>query len=242
MADGEAIYDNAFYNIGVRPTFEDIGRGGTDPFGFPLSFSRLAQLKIQGLLPASIAAVVPDLPAGVDENFRVAVDGAIKVSGLRNVELTGPYFHNGGKATLRQVVDFYVRGADFHEQNIENLDVDIDDIGNLKGHEDRKDALVAFLLSLTDERVRNEMEPFDHPQLLVPHGQHGDHTEIRGSCDRFDQFGFRKCEQLIDLPAAGRGGRPAAGLSPLHSNRNGQAVYRKDGSQRHKNTKKRFNR
>ena len=44
MGDGcEAIYDNAFYNIGVRPTREDLGVGGKDPFGRPLSESRLAQ-------------------------------------------------------------------------------------------------------------------------------------------------------------------------------------------------------
>ena len=41
MKDGEAaIYDNGFYNIGVRPTAEDIGLGGTDPYGVPLSFTK----------------------------------------------------------------------------------------------------------------------------------------------------------------------------------------------------------
>lgn len=34
-----ALYDNGFYNIGVRPTEEDIGVGGQDPFGNPLSFT-----------------------------------------------------------------------------------------------------------------------------------------------------------------------------------------------------------
>jgi cytochrome c peroxidase len=32
---GVAVYDNGFYNIGVRPTPEDVGVGGTDPFGNP---------------------------------------------------------------------------------------------------------------------------------------------------------------------------------------------------------------
>jgi len=35
-----AIYDNGFYNIGVTPTFEDIGRGAKGPTGAPLSSSR----------------------------------------------------------------------------------------------------------------------------------------------------------------------------------------------------------
>jgi hypothetical protein len=39
-------------------------------------------------------------------------DGASKTPGLRNVALTPPYFHTGGSATLRQVLDFYNRGGD----------------------------------------------------------------------------------------------------------------------------------
>ena len=33
--------------------------------------------------------------------------------------------------------------------------------------------LVAFLRSLTDERVRRAAAPFDHPQLFVPNGHPG---------------------------------------------------------------------
>ena len=41
MGDGDiATYDIGFYNIGVSPTAADVGRGGNDPFGNPLSFSR----------------------------------------------------------------------------------------------------------------------------------------------------------------------------------------------------------
>ena len=46
-------------------------------------------------------------PAGDDIG---SGNGAIKSIGLRNVEFTGPYFHNGGQSTLEQVVDFYRRG------------------------------------------------------------------------------------------------------------------------------------
>ena len=35
--------------------------------------------------------------------------GAFKVPTLRNVQLTAPYFHNGKFATLKQLVEFYVR-------------------------------------------------------------------------------------------------------------------------------------
>src|SRR4029079_1027272 len=40
-------------------------------------------------------------------------DGAFKAPQLRDVELTGPYFHNGGTRTLRQAVALYARGRDF---------------------------------------------------------------------------------------------------------------------------------
>lgn len=39
--------------------------------------------------------------------------GAFKTPGLRNVEFTGPYFHDGGQATLDQVMLFYNRNGDF---------------------------------------------------------------------------------------------------------------------------------
>src|SRR5205085_3316582 len=85
--------------------------------------------------------------------------GAFKTPALRNVELTGPYFHNGGKATLRQVVDFYSLGGDFPGE-----------LKSLVLSERERESLVAFLKSLTDPRVRNQSAPFDHPQLLVPAG------------------------------------------------------------------------
>jgi cytochrome c peroxidase len=97
--------------------------------------------------------------------------GAVKAPQLREVDLTGPYFHNGGKLTLRQVVDFYVRGGDFpvtnsnhRDFNILNLNAEIQ--SNLS--EDEKVALVDFLLELTDRRVAYEAAPFDHPQMILP--------------------------------------------------------------------------
>jgi len=35
-----SFYDHGFYNTGVRPAFEDLGVGATDPFDKPLSFTR----------------------------------------------------------------------------------------------------------------------------------------------------------------------------------------------------------
>jgi cytochrome c peroxidase len=189
----QAIYDNAFYNIGVRPTSEDLGVGGKDPFQQPLSESRLAQ---QGLFESLLNAT-PNIPVGANE--RIVADGAFKTPGLRNVELTGPYFHNGGELTLRDVVDFYNRGGDFRENNIDNLDAGIRDQG-LGLTEEQKTSLVAFLVSLTDERVRHERAPFDHPQLFVTNGHPGDQNAVTN-----DGTG-QATTTVIELPAVGANG------------------------------------
>ena len=69
--------------------------------------------------------------------------------------------------------------------------------------------MVAFLKALTDERVRQEMAPFDHPQLFVPNGHPGDNGAL--TCVNAGNA----CDSLLTIPAVGAGGRPAAGLLPL---------------------------
>ena len=185
---------------------------------------------------ASDDRLCPQHQSGVAGNFefpvhgtwpvsnRVLRDGAFKAPALRNVEMTGPYFHTGSFLTLRQVVDFYFRGGDFPVANAANRDphiVELEeqafafgrttgadptapvDFGFLQGvfadglpdtvflydqypdsdHpftpepvfasreaalEDAKDALVKFLLALTDPRVKYERAPFDRPEIFVP--------------------------------------------------------------------------
>src|SRR3954452_19959042 len=56
---------------------------------------------------------------------RVGRMGSFNAAQVRNVELTGPYFHNGGKLTLRQVVDFYTRGGDFPITNAAHRDFNL---------------------------------------------------------------------------------------------------------------------
>lgn len=82
-------------------------------------------------------------------------EGEFKVPTLRNAELTGPYFHNGKYLTLRQVVDFYDRGGD-----VPNDELDVLGLSSAE-----KDALVDFLVALTDEDVRWQRGVFDHPSL-----------------------------------------------------------------------------
>jgi len=121
---------------------------------------------------------------------RVAVDGAFKTPSLRNISLTGPYFHNGSVATLMEVVDLYDRGGNFCELNKQDLDPDIQPLGL---SETERSRLVSFLIALTDTRVQREQAPFDHPSLRVPNGSFPDGTDA-----------------FIDLPAMGRNGNTAA--------------------------------
>ena len=131
------IPDNlGFFRIGVRPIADDIGLGGLDGFGLPL-FS-----------PAAGRAA-----------------GTFKAPGLRNVEFTGPYFHDGSQATLEQVLDFYGRNGDFPDGG--NLGPGI---GNINLSQTEKTAVAAFLRALSDDRVRYQRAPFDHPSLCVPNG------------------------------------------------------------------------
>ncbi|MCA8997173.1 MAG: hypothetical protein KDA80_09305 [Planctomycetaceae bacterium] len=165
QAGPNAFYDAGFYNIGVRPTQEDLGVGGGHPTLGPWSLSRRIQ---QGQSPDLNGRNI-----SIGPNDRIAVDGAFKTPGLRNIELTGPYMHNGGMRTLEEVVLFYARGADFFHENIDDLDPDVNGINSVLGDPERVQALVEFLKALTDERVRYRQSPFDHPELVIPNGHSG---------------------------------------------------------------------
>jgi len=151
------LLDAGFFNIGVRPTADDIGRGGNAPSGFPLSFTQLAK-------ESGLPFVTPKLPILLPNK----VNGSFKTPGLRNVELTPPYFHSGDALTLDQVVEFYTRGGNFPGNP--ELASAMQPIGNLRQDAARRAEIVAFLNTLTDERVRNEWAPFDHPELQIPNG------------------------------------------------------------------------
>jgi cytochrome c peroxidase len=172
---GGRWHDIGFHNIGVRPTDDDMGLAASDPSG--LASLSVAQLAALGAVSGT------SVPAGAP----VSVRGAVKTPDLRNIELTAPFFLNGGQATLSQVVDFYSRGGDFPSSDVDP-NLERVSFGTL----DRV-AVVAFLKSLTDERVRSQSAPFDHPSLIVPNGgvvaPDGTLTE-----------------QTITIPATGAGG------------------------------------
>lgn len=96
--------------------------------------------------------------------FYVTLDindlGKFRTQSLRNVELRAPYFHNGGTATLAEVVEFFDRGGDFSAPTLSPLMHPL----NLSAAD--KAALLAFLQRpLTDPRLAAGQAPFDRPTL-----------------------------------------------------------------------------
>jgi len=89
---------------------------------------------------------------------RIEADkGAFRTPSLRNVALTAPYFHDGSRATLQDVIGFYIRGGN----PVRHRDKEIQSIW-LSG-QDRAD-LQAFLESLTGEMPPNSGPPADQKQ------------------------------------------------------------------------------
>jgi uncharacterized protein (TIGR03437 family) len=172
--------DTGYFHIGVRPLADDVGLGGVDGFGKPLASS---------------------LP--VDESPATA-RGRFKTPGLRNVEFTGPYFHNGSQATLGQVMEFYNRGGDFPVNassgpEIRPLTLSAGDQTNL----------VSFMKALSDDRVRYERAPFDHPELCVPDG----HLPAAGASTLLPNgnpaFNMSAADRWVGIPPVGRSGNSA---------------------------------
>ena len=169
--DGRDPRAIGFFRTGVSAIEDDPGTAGVDAFGAPL---------------------FPGAPGG-------RASGAFKSPNLRNVELTGPYFHTGGSATLEQVLEFYGRNGDVPAGG--NLGPGI---GNVRLNQQERAQIVEFLKALTDDRVRFERAPFDHPSLCVPVG----YDEITPGVLTPDasQPGSAAADRLALVPAIGRGG------------------------------------
>ncbi len=248
-----AMHDRGFFNIGVTPAHVDLGNGGLDAYGLPISLSRmfLAEQAGQTVLDP-VLAITPAAPRGVslinrctgvlepggtpaffgcpsadppvldDKLERELVDGSFKTPSLRNVGLTAPYFHSGNYADLRSVMEFYARGGSRRSKSLEDATLTGDTSGtgplgkdslsprgahfgtnvdffirDLKSTDEQIDAIVAFMLTLTDPRVQCDQAPFDHPELLIRHGHTGDDRRPRdGKAD----------DDTVVLPAVGARG------------------------------------
>lgn len=219
--NGPPLSFSAQYVQGIAD--RDFARDGSDnPGGRALlpDPCRFEEALTEADLPGPDIARCPDDAATLNPEFGsddllglpIAVQGAFKVPGLRNVAFTGPYMHNGGMATLDQVIEFYNRGGDIMSSEL------ADNIEPLDFTETQQADLAAFLRALTDERVIYRRAPFDHPELFIAHGHGGDEEMLDcmaatrlpalGPEDEERALGFRldACEHIEQIDAVGRDG------------------------------------
>jgi cytochrome c peroxidase len=224
-------YDVGFYNLGVRPTSDNLGVGGLDPFGFPLSFTEFFQttrtdpstIKVPGgglvcIDPATGLPVTPPA-APLSSVFRgevlnPATGFPLLSGGLLKAEATDV----AGSFKTPQLRNVELNGPYFHTGGYSTLAQVIDFYDNggnfanpsqsplmrpLALTADQQAALISFLLALTDDRVMYQRAPFDHPELPVPAGQDTSGADL-----------------VTVLPAVGAGGSTAPvprylGLNPF---------------------------
>jgi len=94
---------------------------------------------------------------GSDDRFALTADpmdlGAYKATTLRNIELTGPYMHDGRFSTLEEVIDFYAHGL-LWSPYINPLMHHVATGGN-QLTQIEKDNLIDFIRSLRDDEFLN---------------------------------------------------------------------------------------
>jgi hypothetical protein len=166
-------------------------------------YGTLNQPKIPTVAAARSALNQPKMAIGTKAAFKIPT--------LRNVELTGPYMHDGSMATLEQVVEFYSRLGNYINDNQHSFMNSISLVGsqlplgsNASFAKSRAD-LIAFLKTFTDERVRHEQAPFDHPEVRVPNGHAGGASVVTPG--NTIQSGLAIDEFLV-VPAVGANGKP----------------------------------
>lgn len=75
---------------------------------------------------------------------------AFRTPSLRNIKNTGPYMHSGVFKTLEEVIDFYRLIADEKPQNPNVKASELDFFINSMGPPNQKEAIVAFIKTLSD--------------------------------------------------------------------------------------------
>ncbi len=124
-----------------------------------------AHPSLRDVFPGEYNQTVGTANIGLDKQYadQGRNDGKFKIPSLRNIAVTGPYMHDGRFATLEDVIDHY-------DQNIQphtHLDDKFLSAGSanpqsLNLNENEKQALVAFLNTLTDDSLLTD-DKFSNP-------------------------------------------------------------------------------
>jgi cytochrome c peroxidase len=135
--------DDTFHNIGIGIVRHNV-----------VALARRAEQQVSrgDTLAVDRAAILTPMSAlGRYLITRKASDiASFKTPDLRNVLVTGPYFHDGSAVTLWDVIDHYNKGA-----GVQNPFLD-QDIQPLALHEKDIDDLVALMASLTSASYREQ--------------------------------------------------------------------------------------
>ena len=141
--DATYFTDNDFHNIGIGIIRHNV-----------VALARQAEQAIKSGDTSQIdrAAIQTDLSAlGRFLITRRERDiAAFKTPDLRNVLVTGPYFHDGSQETLWDVMDHYNKGDGLQDPYLD------EDIQPLALTEDDIDGVVAFLASLTSADYKEQ--------------------------------------------------------------------------------------
>jgi cytochrome c peroxidase len=102
---------------------------------------------------------------GVGESTGNSNDnGKFKVPSLKNIGIRPPYMHDGRFATLEEVIEHYNSGIQNHPNLINPLVNANGEVGQFDFTQAEKDALVAFLNTLTDNQMLSDekySDPFE---------------------------------------------------------------------------------
>jgi cytochrome c peroxidase len=134
--DVKTFTDNEFHNIGIgilRHNVVALARQAEELIGAG---------HLEAIDRAAIGADMSALGRFLITNKEADI-AAFKTPDLRNVLVTGPYFHDGSQQTLWDVIDHYNKGDGLHNPYLD------EDIEPLALTEQEIDDLVAFLASLT---------------------------------------------------------------------------------------------
>jgi cytochrome c peroxidase len=135
--------DNDFHNIGIGIIRHNV-----------VALARQAEQLIKSGDTAAIDRAAIQLDMSALGRFLITKEdtdiAAFKTPSLRNVLVTGPYFHDGSQETLWDVMDHYNKGDGLQNPY---LDEDIQPLGLT---EEEIDDLVAFLVSLTSPDYKQQ--------------------------------------------------------------------------------------
>jgi cytochrome c peroxidase len=139
--DPTLFIDYDFHNIGIGIIRHDV-----------VGLARQAEQLVESGNPVAVDRAALQTDMTVLGRYLVtkkqADTASFKTPGLRNLLMTGPYFHDGSQETLWDVIDHYNKG-----DGLKNPWLD-EDMQPLALSENQIDDLVAFLASLTSDEYK----------------------------------------------------------------------------------------